>query len=52
MSDPLTRQDEDISAPEFEGEERQDGHRFGSWPEFGGALFTIIVIWLIFAFRG
>lgn len=53
MSDhDLTKQDEDLSLPEFEGEEQQDGHDFGNWPEILGLLFTIFVCWLIFTFRG
>lgn len=53
MSDQeLIKQDEDISPSEFEGEEREDGHSFGNWPEVMGLLFTVFVCWLIFAFRG
>tara|TARA_R110000824_G_scaffold374722_1_gene565309 strand:+ start:4463 stop:4624 length:162 start_codon:yes stop_codon:yes gene_type:complete len=53
MSDQeLTRQDEDLSAPEFEGEERKDGYDFGSWPEVFGLVFTLIVSWLILTIRG
>lgn len=50
--DDLTRQDEDLPAAEFEGEERADHHDFGSWPEVVGLVFTILVTWLIFQFRG
>ncbi|KUP93391.1 hypothetical protein [Tritonibacter horizontis] len=53
MSDQdLTKQDEDLPAPEYQGEERRDGHSFGSWPEVLGLVFTIFVCWLIFNFRG
>ena len=48
----LTRQEEDISAPEFDAEERQDQHDFGNWPEAFGLVFTLFVFWLIFAFTG
>lgn len=47
-----TRQDEDISAPDFAREERKDGHDFGNWPEVGGLVFTLIVCLLIFMIRG
>ncbi|NIZ02984.1 hypothetical protein [Thalassospira lucentensis] len=53
MSDhDSTRQDEDISASEFADDERKDGHDFGSWPEVGGLVFTLIVSALIFMVRG
>ncbi|WP_460274321.1 hypothetical protein [Celeribacter sp. ULVN23_4] len=53
MSDPkLTKQDEDLSRPEFEAEETRDKHNFGNWPEIVGLAFTIFVCWLIFTFRG
>lgn len=48
----LTRQDEDISAAEFQTEERLDHHDFGDWPEMAGLVFTLFVTWLIFAFTG
>ncbi len=47
----LTRQDEDIAPEEFADEERRDD-RFGNWPEVSGLVFTLIVIWLTFAFTG
>ncbi|MEQ5868291.1 hypothetical protein J4E08_00095 [Sagittula sp. NFXS13] len=50
--DDLTKQDEDLPATEFDGEERADHHDFGSWPEIAGLIFTILVTWLIFQFRG
>ena len=50
--DDLTRQDEDLPAAEFDDEERADHHDFGSWPEAVGLVFTILLIWLIFQFRG
>ncbi|WP_373027977.1 hypothetical protein [Sulfitobacter sp.] len=50
--DDLTKQDEDLPAAEFEGEERRDGHDFGNWPEIVGLAFTLLLIWLIFRFRG
>ncbi|MEZ5798233.1 MAG: hypothetical protein R3D63_12555 [Paracoccaceae bacterium] len=51
-NDHLTRQDEDISAPEFAAEEGTDHKDFGNWPEVAGLVFTIFVIWLTFAFTG
>lgn len=48
----LTKQDEDLPAAEFEGEERSDGHDFGNWPEVVGLVCTILVTWLMFQFRG
>ncbi|NVK35166.1 MAG: hypothetical protein HWE23_11845 [Rhodobacteraceae bacterium] len=48
----LTKQDEDLSSSEFEGEELKDNHQFGSWPEVVGLVFTLFVCWLIFNFRG
>ncbi|MBA5777553.1 hypothetical protein H2509_10505 [Stappia sp. F7233] len=52
-NDPdLTRQDEEISAPEFTAEERRDHHDFGNWPEVFGVALTLFVTWLIFAFTG
>ncbi|WP_162901574.1 hypothetical protein [Breoghania sp. L-A4] len=51
-SDPdFTRQDEDIPPAIFEAEERAD-HRFGNWPEAAGLVFTVFVVWLMFAFTG
>ncbi|SHM48409.1 hypothetical protein [Roseibium suaedae] len=47
----LTRQDEDMAPETFEAEENRD-HKFGNWPELFGALFTLFVIWLTFAFTG
>ena len=52
MTDDLTRQDEEISAAEFEAEERHDHPDFGWWPELAGLVLTAFVCWLIFAFRG
>ena len=52
MTDDLTRQDEDLSAAEFEAEERHDHPDFGWWPELVGLVLTAFVCWLIFAFRG
>ncbi|NVO24642.1 hypothetical protein HJ526_15780 [Donghicola sp. C2-DW-16] len=53
MSDQeLTRQEEDVVAPEFDLEEIRDGHSFGNWPEVIGLIFTVFVCWLTFAFRG
>ena len=48
----LTRQDEDISAPEFTAEERADHHDFGNWPELFGLVLTGLLVWLAFAFTG
>ncbi|POF34158.1 hypothetical protein [Roseibium marinum] len=48
----LTRQDEDISPAEFAAEERREHYAFGNWPEIAGTVFTLFVIWLIFAFTG
>lgn len=48
----LTRQDEEMSAAEFASEERRDRYEFGNWPEAAGLVFTIFVIWLMFAFTG
>ena len=47
----LTRQDEEISPPEFDAEESGD-HRFGNWPEVAGLAFTLILVWMTFAFTG
>ncbi|MBL4807087.1 MAG: hypothetical protein JKY31_07335 [Rhodobacteraceae bacterium] len=53
MSDSkLTKQDEDISAPEFIAEEAQDGMDHGNWPEVFGLLLTAFLLWLIFALTG
>lgn len=53
MSDPhLTKQDEDISAPEFAAEERRDEHNFGSWPEVLGVVLTLLLLWLSFTTNG
>lgn len=48
----LTRQDEDISAPEFEAEESEDRHTFGNWPEVFGTLLTALLLYLSFGFNG
>ncbi|GAB4531444.1 MAG: hypothetical protein Tsb0019_33260 [Roseibium sp.] len=48
----LTRQDEDMTPAEFAEEERRDAYGFGNWPEAVGLVFTLFVIWLIFAFTG
>lgn len=48
----LTRQEEDVSGSEFDSEELQDGHDFGSWPELVGLCFTLLVVWMLFYFRG
>ncbi|WP_413206210.1 hypothetical protein [Rhodospirillum sp. A1_3_36] len=48
----LTRQEEDLSGPEFAEEESRDSHDFGNWPELVGLVFTAVVTWLIFAFTG
>lgn len=50
--DELTRQDEDISAPEFGVEEAKDLHDFGNLPELIGLVFTIGIIWMLFATAG
>lgn len=50
--DDFTRQDEDLSVSEFEGEERRENYGFGNWPEVAGLLFTLFVCWLMFNFRG
>ncbi|GGE32665.1 hypothetical protein GCM10011360_20640 [Primorskyibacter flagellatus] len=53
MSDhDLTRQDEDISAPEFGEEESIDGYDFGNWPEIVGVFLTAGLLWLTFALNG
>lgn len=48
----LTRQDEDVTAAEFDAEEHADHHDFGNWPELVGLVFTLVVTWLMFAFTG
>ncbi|WP_347311818.1 hypothetical protein [Defluviimonas sp. SAOS-178_SWC] len=50
--DKFTRQDEDISAPEFASEETRDKHEFGNWPEVFGFLLTAFLFWLTFALTG
>ncbi len=50
--DHLTKQDEDISAPEFEAEEARDHYDFGNWPEFFGLILTGLLVWLTFALTG
>lgn len=53
MTDPkLTRQDEDISAVEYETEETADYHDFGNWPEVFGLVMTVFLVWLTFGFNG
>lgn len=53
MSDSkLTKQDEDISAPEFLEEETEGGIDHGNWPEAFGLLLTAFLLWLIFALIG
>jgi len=53
MTEPnLTRQDEDISAPEYTAEDLQGHHDFGNWPEVFGVLLTAFLVWLIFALNG
>lgn len=53
MSDEhLTRQDEDISAPELDTEDSLEGYAFGNWPEVLGVALTALLIWLTFAFTG
>ena len=52
MSDDLSRQDEEISPTQFADEEARDSHDFGNWPEVAGLVFTILVIWMLFAFAG
>ncbi len=48
----LSRQEEDLPATDYAAEEQRDHHDFGNWPEVAGAVFTIFVTWLIFAFTG
>ncbi len=50
--DDLTKQDEEISAPEFEAEEAADHKDFGNWPEVFGVVLTALLIWLTFGFAG
>lgn len=54
MSDDphLTRQDEDLSAPEYATEERIHRYDFGNWPEIFGLALTGLLVWLTFAFTG
>ncbi|WP_198654883.1 hypothetical protein [Albibacillus kandeliae] len=53
MSDnDLTRQDEDISQPEFEAENAFRNYDFGNWPEVFGLLLTALLVWLTFALTG
>lgn len=47
-----TRQDEDISAPEYEAEAHNDHNDFGNWPEVFGVVLTALLVWLTFAFTG
>ena len=51
-NDDLTRQDEDISAPDFAHDTQTDGYDFGNWPEVFGLLLTGLLVWLTFAFTG
>ncbi|MBT9386073.1 hypothetical protein KM176_19535 [Pseudooceanicola sp. CBS1P-1] len=48
----LTRQDEDISAPEYEAEEKAEYYDFGNWPEVFGLALAALLFWLSFAFTG
>lgn len=52
MHDDLTRQDEDISAPEYGAEEQAERFDFGNWPDVVGAVMTGLLIWASFAFTG
>lgn len=53
MSDKhLTKQDEDISAPEFAAEETAEHKDFGNWPEVFGLILTVLLVWLTFGFTG
>lgn len=47
-----TRREEDIADMDFDAEELRDENKFGNWPEIIGLIFTLFVVWLIFAFRG
>lgn len=48
----LTRQEEDLSAPEYEAEESLDSFDFGNWPEIAGLACAALVCWMLFAFTG
>lgn len=48
----LTKQDEDISVPEFIAEETGDGADFGNWPEAFGLMLLAFLLWLTFALTG
>lgn len=48
----LTKQDEDISAPEFTDEEAEVHTNHGNWPELFGVALTLVLLWLIFAYTG
>ncbi|MGP3698468.1 hypothetical protein [Rhodobacter sp. NSM] len=50
--DELTRQEEDLAAPSYEAEEQRDRHDFGNSPEVAGAVLTLVLTWLLFAFTG
>lgn len=50
--DHLTKQDEDISAPEFDAEENLERYAFGNWPELFGLILTAVLIWLTIALTG
>ncbi|MBN8189448.1 hypothetical protein JF540_22445 [Salipiger thiooxidans] len=53
MTDPhLTRQDEEISAPDYTAAERREAYDFGNWPEILGLALTLLLVWLTFAFTG
>lgn len=50
MSDKeLIRQEVNVDAT---NEARDDDNRFGNWPELVGVIFTALVAWMIFEFRG
>lgn len=49
----LTRQETDIiNIGENENDGSYDDNRFGNWPELLGVIFTALVTWMIFEFRG
>jgi hypothetical protein len=50
--DRLTRQDEEISAPEYASEERRDDYAYGNRPELFGLALTVGLVWLTFALTG
>ncbi|GAB3454125.1 hypothetical protein [Insolitispirillum peregrinum] len=51
-TESLTRQEEDLPAPDYIAEEQQDPYDDGNWPELAGLLATAVVFWLLFAFTG